>query len=276
MIVKVYGSRGSLPTTREKASRYGSNTTCIAIETPTQSIILDAGGGLAQIDRITKLFAQSDKSFDILLSHLHIDHIIGLTIFSKVWVSSPDNLLRIYTANRDDRPLKEQVFGAFVPPYWPLAMETIAHIECVEVFDSVSFKLGHLTITPFYASHPNKTTSFHVTDGKKTVVHLLDNEVELMGEKQYETLVNYCKNADVVVFDAAYTNDEYEVKRGWGHSTVAHGVKLANICNCERMLFSHFSPGYSDQQLDALIAYLIPHGYGNRFMLCNDGLEIEI
>ena len=279
MKLKVYGCRGSVPMSRSLRSRYGGNTSCISLESEGETILFDAGSGILRMEGDMKeLYPNYPKDLPfrptILLSHLHLDHIIGLAAFQAAY--NPDAGTRIFTCNRGGGSLVSQVLGAFVPPYWPLSMETIAHIECIEVFDNIPFKIGHLVVTPFYASHPNKTTSFQVTDGKRTVVHLLDNEVELMDEQQYATLVSYCKNADVVVFDSAYTAEEYESKRGWGHSTVEHGVKLANICGCERMLFSHFSPGYSDQELDALIAYLIPHGYGSRFMLCNDGLEIEI
>jgi len=263
-----------LSTTRDPASKYGSNTSCIALETKEQSIILDAGSGIAQMDRITKLFSRNNKPFDILLSHLHFDHLIGLTVFSNVWANSPDSAVRIYTLNRDERPLKEQIFGLFVPPYWPVSMVQLANVECIAVEANVSFKLGSFTITPFNAAHPDKTSSFHITNGSLTIVYLLDSETPLLNPKGWDELVSYCKDADLVIFDAAYSVIDYPDKKGWGHSTIEDGYKLAKASNCKKMLFTHFGFEYSDQELE--IFEHQANQWGDTFIFARDGMEIGL
>jgi len=272
MVVKVYGCRGSLPTAREVPSKYGSNTSCITIEVGGQTVILDAGSGIAQLDRLTKIFAPKDKPFDILLSHLHLDHIIGLSVFSIIWKSGDTSLVRIYTVNRDDRPLKEQIFGVFVPPYWPLPMVKFANAECIPVKEDIPFQLGCLTVTPFAAAHPDKTTSFHITNGKTTVVYLLDNETPMLSEDGYKALVNYCKNADLIIFDAAYSVMDYPDKKGWGHSTIEDGFKLAKDSGCKKMLFTHYGFEYSDQELE--IFECQAKAEGDEFIFARDGMEL--
>ena len=285
MKLRVYGCRGSVPMSLSLFSRYGGNTSCILLESTSENgqaggmIIFDAGSGLLRLEhdlRLNNPNYPKNLPFkpNILLSHLHLDHIIGLAAFTPSF--SKDAGMRVFTCSRDERPLKSQLLGAFAPPYWPIAMEEHSPIECVEIFDSVTFSLGEFTITPFDAQHPNGTQSFHVTDGKKTIVHLLDNELSYMDKKSYKKLVEYCRNVDLVIFDAAYIPQDYEAKKGYGHSTIEHGIELANDSCCERMLFSHFSPEYSDSQLDDLISYLIPHGYNSRFILSRDGLELQI
>ncbi|MCL2189600.1 MAG: MBL fold metallo-hydrolase [Defluviitaleaceae bacterium] len=271
MKVRVYGCRGSLPTTRDPASRYGSNTSCIALEVPGQTIILDAGSGIAQMDRFTKLFARDGAPFDILLSHLHIDHLIGLTVFSKVWLNSPDELVRIYTLDRDDRPLKEQIFGLFTPPYWPVSMVQFANAECIAVQTGVPFALGGFTVTPFGAAHPDKTASFHITDGSKVIVYLLDSETPALSPQGWEELVGYCENADLVVFDAAYSVIDYPDKKGWGHSTIEDGFKLAEASGCKKMMFTHFGFEYSDQELEIFEFQVAAQG--DVFFFARDGFE---
>ena len=274
MNVKIYGCRGSLPTTREIASKYGSNTSCMTVETPEQTVIIDAGSGIAQMDRLTKIFSRKENPYDILLSHLHLDHIIGLTVFSKIWMNSPDELVKIYTLDRDERPLKEQIFGTFVPPYWPVSMVNFANADCIAVHDKVPFQIGTLTVTPFTAAHPDKTISFHVTDGNKTVVHLLDNETPALLLEDWDLLVGYCKNADLVVFDSAYSVIDYPGKKGWGHSTIEDGYKLAKDSNCKRMMFTHFGFEYSDQELEILESQARSHG--DTFIFARDGMEINL
>jgi len=273
MILKVYGCRGSLPTTRDIASKYGSNTSCITLETPEQTIILDAGSGMAQMDRITKLFVRREKPFDILLSHLHLDHLIGLTVFSKMWTNSPDNLLRIYTPSRGDAPLKEQIFGPFVPPYWPVPMVQFANAECIAIEEGVPFKLGGFTITPFGAAHPDKTVSFHITNSDLTIVYLLDSETPMLSEEGWEALVEYCRNADLVIFDAAYSVIDYPDKKGWGHSTIEHGFMLAEASGCKKMMFTHFGFEYSDQELEIFESQA--KAQGDTFFFARDGMEMK-
>ena len=274
MRVKVHGCRGSLPTTRDPASRFGSNTTCIALETKEQSIILDAGSGIAQMDRLTKLFARKEKAFDILLSHLHIDHLLGLTVFSKVWMNSPDDLVRIYTLNRDERPLKEQIFGVFKPPYWPISMVKFANVECVAVEEDVPFQLGRFTITPFGAAHPDKTISFHITDGDVTVVYLLDSETPALSQEGWEALVKYCTGADLVIFDSAYSVIDYPDRKGWGHSTIEDGFKLAESSGCKKMMFTHFGFEYGDQELEIFESQA--NAQGEMYFFARDGMEFSI
>ena len=288
MKLKIYGCKGSAPVSPGLHSRYGGNTSCMTIESNVKNdkidekndiLIFDAGSGLLLMEsELRKNNEHYPKNLpfrpSILLSHLHFDHIIGLTMFEFTY--DPDAKMRIFTRSRDNRPLKSQVLGAFSPPYWPVPIENISSLEFVETFDDIPFTIGVFTIIPFRAQHPDKTQSFLVTDGVKTIVHLLDSEIANMDVGRYDKLVKYCSNADLVVFDASYLPQDYDSKKGWGHSTVEHGIRLADKCNCEKMLFAHFSHKYDDMQLDSMISYLTPHGYGKRFLLANDGLEIQL
>jgi len=250
------------------SSRYGGNTSCMTVSSKGSQIIIDAGSGLNMLEREH----QHDNNHNILISHLHMDHIIGLGTFAPVW--KPDSETRIYTCSRDSRPLNEQVFGMFKPPYWPSCLATISGAECIPIASRSSFTIGCFTVTPFTASHPDKTLSFHITDGKKNFVHLLDSEVYDMSQVLYEEMFSFCQNADMVVFDAAYSSDDYpRFFKGWGHSTVEQGVKFAKACKPKRMLFAHFGQQYTDYQLDSWSQ----HFEGDtEFILARDGIEIQI
>ena len=272
MRVKVYGCRGSVPTSRSPASKYGGNTTCMSLESRGHSLIIDAGSGLAQLDRLTKIFARTDDPIDILIGHLHLDHLVGLSVFGPVW--DPKDFVRVFTCSRDERPLKEQIFSVFKPPYWPVSMVDAANAECTAIVNGQPFDVGSFTVTPFAAGHPDETASFYVTDGRKTVVHLLDSEVSLLDGESYKELVDYCKGADLVVFDAAYSPIDYPEKVGWGHSTIEDGRKLAVASGCSKIMFSHFSFEYSDQELEVLESRA--KSWGDQYFFARDGMEFEL
>jgi len=209
-----------------------------------ESIIIDAGSGLMLLEAEMK-----DKPRNILISHLHLDHIIGLGIYSPLWQPKCD--VRVYTCSRDERPLKEQVFGCFTPPYWPSSLAEVSDAICVPVESGVPFNIEHFTITPIMANHADKTLSFHITDGEKSVAHLLDNEFVGMEKRMYQELLDICTGADLVIFDSAYSTADYPSMKGRGHSTVEQGVKFAQECKPKRMMFAHYCWHYDDAEIDS-------------------------
>jgi ribonuclease BN (tRNA processing enzyme) len=216
--------------------------------------------------------ADMPASLPILLSHLHLDHTIGLTMFAPVF--KKDGGVCIYTCSRDDRPLKEQVFGAFVPPYWPIPMDKYTQAEVAEIEEEKTFSIGVFSITPFRANHPDITLAFRITDGVKTMVYLLDNELPLMSEEMYNATLAYCNGVDLVIFDAAYLKEEYPAKVHWGHSTAQDGIKLALESGCKRMVFTHYSHKQSDITISGLEKSLELDE--TRFLFARDGMEIAL
>ncbi|MCL2854426.1 MAG: MBL fold metallo-hydrolase [Defluviitaleaceae bacterium] len=250
----------------------------MTVESKGKTLIIDAGSGLVIWEQeMKKCFPNYPKDLPnppkILLSHLHLDHIVGLGIFAPSWEKGLG--MTIYTNSRDDRPLVEQVFGVFKPPYWPRDLAKLTGASCVELKCGKPIQIDHFTVTPFIANHPDKTMSFHITDGEKTVVHLLDSETEGLCEKMYDNLIKYCMNADLIVFDAAYSGEDYPKHVGWGHSTVEHGVDLAIKTNPRAMVFAHLSQTYTDDQLDAWGKHFTkaPNTY---FVLAKDNAELEL
>ena len=270
MKVCVYGSRGSIPFSTH-VSKFGGNTSCMTIESAGEELVIDAGSGLFAYSeklRIKNKGRHGEPPVHILLSHLHIDHIIGFGTFAPAWKGRK---IKVYTLNRDARPLMEQVFGIFKPPYWPSSMLKLNNIEVIEIFPNVPFNIGVFTVIPFSAIHPDDTVSFYMTDGKKRMVHMLDSEPE---SDNIDCVIgrDYLVNSDLVVYDASYAPDEYPKFAGWGHSTVKHGVALQKKWNVKLMMFSHFAQHYNDDDLESLKTYFD----SDRFILAHDGLEFDI
>ena len=275
MKLKIYGCRGSIPSYRKSGVQFGGNTSCISVSSDGYSIILDAGSGLVNYCRDIKAYGEKMQwPQDILLSHLHIDHIIGLSAFSPAF--DADRGIRVFTVPRGETSLSSQIFGIFKPPYWPLDLEKVLHSECIPIQEDTPFSAGPLTITPFAANHGDQTTSFHISDGEKSLIYLLDNEIPTMDAEAYQKLVSYCKGADMVIFDASYSPEDYPPHKGWGHSTVPDGIKLRRDSDCKRMLFAHFAQKYTDEELLGWHRYYEGDFDANCYLLASDGMEVTL
>jgi len=276
MELKVYGCRGS-NAVHHISSKFGGNASCIAVWSDDDYVILDAGSGLIVLEsELRKKYASypiMPKPLNIILSHLHLDHISGLPTLESVWTS--ESYVNIFTPSRDERPLVEQVFGVFSPPYWPAPIAEITSAKCTEIRLGKPFQIGRFTVTAMNSSHPNSTASYRITDGKKTLVHLLDGETSTMDAVSYSALVEFCRDADMVVFDAAYSPEDYPSKVGYGHSTVLDGMNLADKCNCKQMLFCHFSFHYEDAEMDRWHGFLKDTA-NTKFIMAYDGLKIPV
>ena len=270
MKLRIFGSRGSAVFSRNTS--YGGNTTCMVLESKDNMIVLDAGSGLMGVDMdLRERYPGYPNSLPfeatVLISHLHLDHVIGLPWFAPFF--SPKVKSKIYTYDRGGGALRDQIFGSFVPPYWPVSMAAISSVECLPI--DGPFETNGFTVTPFVANHPDKTASFHITDGKKTLVYLLDNEMQ-PGYDRTE-IIERCRNADLVVFDAAYLIEDYPGKIGWGHATVEDGIQLAEASGLKRMVFSHYAQEYPDHKLNLLNERVPDDG---RFIFAREGMTIEL
>jgi len=271
MKLKIYGCRGSMPLSHNFDKRFGGNTSCIKLMAGDYSLVLDAGSGLVNLGHDIYVHNAPKGPQDVLISHLHMDHIIGLSVFSPGL--DAERGLRIYTVSRDgNKSLASQVLDPFSPPYWPVPMQDAIFAEFIEITEDAPFAAGPLMVTPFAASHPDKTTSFFITDGKKSLVYLLDSEVSIMGDADYAQLVDYCRSADLVIFDAAYSPEDYHRFKGWGHSTVLDGVRLRKDSNCKRMMFCHFAQKYSDEEILSWSQYFD----GDHYIFAADEMEVTL
>ena len=272
MKIKIYGSRGTIAYFNRLNPRRGGNTSCVRIDTGGRVIVLDCGTGIAQLyfDALKHTSGAAGLCLDILLGHLHLDHIIGLTAFPPIYNKS--NNIRIFTKSRNEQTLASQIFGVFKPPYWPVDLAAMNRAELIEINDADAFMLNEsIKVTPFESEHSDGTTAFRI-EGEKTAIYLLDYEFGRNAEKDNK-LIGYCKNADVIIFDCSYLPEDYPSKRGWGHSTLESGMVLAELSNCKRMIFSHFSYEYSDESIRSLAKRVRNN---KQYYLAFDGMELQI
>lgn len=255
MKLTFFGVRGSTPCAAPSLQRYGGNTSCVVAEVDEAAdpIIFDLGTGM-------RPFGQSiigDKPFsgDVLLSHLHWDHVQGLPFFGPI--DRPGARLNIYGPTQDLGSLKDVFGGMMGPPYFPIRPEDLrGRIEFQDLADD-DFMLGKVRVRSRWLRHAGPTLGFRIEHQGLTVAYLSDHGPGMHPEDADDyvprRVLELCDGVDVLIHDSQYTNEEYERRRHWGHSTVNYAVHVASEAGVKRLVTFHHDPSHTDEEVDLLL-----------------------
>jgi phosphoribosyl 1,2-cyclic phosphodiesterase len=252
MIIRCWGSRGSIPVSGKKYLHYGGNTTCLEIRTNDNKILMvDAGSGIREAGNA--LMAEGHHDITLLLTHAHWDHVMGFPFFKPIY--SPKTNLNIWGCPFAQTSIKEILQRIMAAPNFPLKFEYIrAKISYEEnCFDS--YRLGSMVITPIALSHPNKGTGYKFEENGKTFVFLTDNELGFRhdGGLDFQDYLEFSKGADILFHDAEYQEEEYRRTRGWGHSFYKDVLKLALDAGVKKLGLFHHNQERVDDQVDDIV-----------------------
>jgi phosphoribosyl 1,2-cyclic phosphodiesterase len=239
----IHGTRGSAPNANEKFLRYGGNTTCFEISTKNQQIFYDAGTGFISAELLRKT-----KDIFIFFSHFHHDHIQGLPYNSSLFQQGKDIVITSALANQ--REVLETLQRYFSGSYFPVDIfDTLKHLS-VQSFEKTLKKIRDEVIIDFISlNHPGGAVAYKFSAKNKKIVILLDNEFY---DQQESQLISFCKDADLVVWDATFTEEELCSKRGWGHSSVEKANEFTVKANIQKTILCHHAPNRSDAEIDLL------------------------
>lgn len=238
MKLSVLGVRGSMPVADGRFLEYGGNTSCICLECGEDLVCFDAGSGLAGLaGRLAGV-----RRLDILVSHVHLDHIIGLVDLGAL--RGPE--VRLYGGAQEGSCFREQLETVIGPPYWPVGLKDFSRlVQVCEIAREEDFLLENgLRVSTLEGNHPGGSTLYRVELGEKRVTYALDCE---MSESLFPRLRDFASGSSLLIWDASFT--QADKCSGWGHSTWQEGLALGRAAGAERVLMTHYSRGYSDDFL---------------------------
>ncbi len=253
--LKFWGVRGSIATPQPDNLGFGGNTTCLEVRLPDNEIvIIDGGTGLRYLGlALMQEFANQRLSLRILMTHFHWDHIQGIPFFAPLYV--PGNEVAFYSEHSEER-LRETLEGQMSSPYFPVRFE---HMAARRRFVQLSpdLHIGDATIRAFPMNHPQGASGYRIERDGAVIVHASDLE---HGDAKFEKiLLDHAQNANVLIYDAQYTPEEYESKQGWGHSTWVEAVRIAREAKVKKLVLFHHDPGHDDRFMEALVEQARKH-----------------
>lgn len=279
MRLKIWGCRGSLATPGRETLTTGGNTTCVEMSANGTRVIFDAGTGLRTLGR--ELAAEGSHSIHICLTHLHLDHIEGLGFFAPFY--DPQSEVCVWGPPSSARTLKERISRYLSSPLFPIEVSDLPAKVSFRDVPPEPFEIGGLRILGHPVSHPGTTLGYRVEADGHSVAFIPDHEPAL-GLRLEELTSDWISGfpvadrADLLLHDAQYTEDEYDERIGWGHSSVAHSVSFASLTGAERLLLFHHDPAHTDDDLELHRdrARELWRGNGTPPELALEGLEIEL
>ncbi len=258
MRVKLWGTRGSLPTPGPDTSRFGGNTSCVEVRADDGSVlVLDAGTGIRNLGRTIPGTA---RRVDLLISHLHMDHIQGMGFFAPFYV--PGLEVHIWGPASPLETLRARLGRYMSPPLFPVRLRDLPCNLTVHEVPSGTMTIGPFTVEASLVCHPGPTVGFRIREGGRTLAYLPDHEPALgvrgpLLAQGWTSGASLAADADLLIHDAQYTEAQYDERVGWGHTTFERAVEFAGLSRARRLVLFHHDPDHDDATLASLVSSLV-------------------
>ena len=240
MKVKLWGTRGSIPSPGEDTVRYGGNTSCVGVT-------LSDGSLLALDDEPRRLH--------ILLTHLHLDHIQGLVFFAPAF--RPQTELVIWGPASPEASLRDRIARYISAPLSPVEVRELPCDVSFRHCPEAEWEIGPARIRAASVTHRGPTLGYRIDDAGSSLAYIPDHEPALgadLGALPEEWISGFelARDATLLIHDGQYCDEEYPDHLGWGHSALGDTLRFAHRTGAERTVLFHHDPTHSDERLDQL------------------------
>lgn len=277
MRVRYWGTRGSLATPGTATAAYGGNTSCVeVIGDDGTTLVLDAGTGIRPL---SAALPASLPRVDILLTHLHMDHIQGLGFFGPLY--RPGMEVHVWGPASPSLSLRERLMRYLSPPLFPVRLRDLPCELHMHEVPCPPFEIGPFRIRVQRVCHPGPTVGYRIEEGRASLAYIPDHEPAL-GAREFPIAPEWTSGAelaasvDLLIHDAQYLDAEYPGHVGWGHSALSHALALAAQAGVKVLAPFHYDPGHDDELLDRAFASPGPAELGERLVPAREGAEAVV
>ncbi|HUF89280.1 MAG TPA: MBL fold metallo-hydrolase [Gemmatimonadota bacterium] len=259
--VTPWGTRGSLSAPGPETARYGGNTSCVEVRADDGTLlVLDAGTGIRRLGvslEDSPRMEDPPSRVDVLLTHLHMDHIQGLGFFGPLY--DPDVEIHVWGPTSFTRPLRNRLTRYLSPPLFPVHLRSLPCRLFLHEVPRETLEVGPFRVRSAFVCHPGPTVGYRIESPDGIVAYLPDHEpalgvVDFPGDPAWTSGYALVAGADLLIHDAQYTDIEYATHVGWGHSAVSHVVAFAEMAGVKHVVLFHHDPVRSDEELDEIVA----------------------
>jgi phosphoribosyl 1,2-cyclic phosphodiesterase/CheY-like chemotaxis protein len=289
--MKFWGVRGSIASPGPDTVFYGGNTSCVEVRADGEIIVLDAGTGIRPLGlSLAQEFNGHPLNLTLLLTHTHWDHIQGFPFFLPAY--DPKNTVRILGYEGARQGLAATLGTQMESPYFPVGIRELPGNITIEELRDMEFTVGKVRVQAMFVNHPGICVGYRLNTSGGSVVFIPDNEpfhrmhskagaadakAIAFAEQQDEKLIEFIRNADVLIIDSQYDCAEYELHAGWGHACVDDVAALATRAGVKQLFLFHHDPTHNDERVSRMLAHARQIvGSGTHVEAAREGLEVVL
>jgi phosphoribosyl 1,2-cyclic phosphodiesterase len=281
MRVKLWGVRGSIPVPGAAAAGFGGNTSCVQVTTNAGTVvILDAGSGIRELGQA---LVGRHRRIDVLLTHLHLDHILGLLFFAPFF--DPGAEVTVWGPPAAGRGLRERLARYISNPLSPIDIRELPAKVTFRDAMPTPWRVGDVHVEAALVAHRGPTLGYRLEADGAALCYLPDHEPGLgqnlaTSRPRWISGHGLARSASLMIHDCQYTDDEYRGHRGWGHSSVSDALAFASRCEPRQLQLFHHDPAHDDAQLESIGITASQHleqlGCNTRIAMAKEGRVITL
>ena len=180
-----------------------------------------------------------------------------MAIMTEAWDrvdNDPEIRVDVWGPVAQSQPLQERLNRYLSPPLFPVRVRDLANVAFHDVAPG-TFHFDGVEVTADLVSHPGPTLGYRLDEGGRVLTYLPDHEPALgahdfPNDSGWTSGYALAKGADVLIHDSQYTDEEYAMKVGWGHSTFEHVLAFAELVRARHLVTFHHDPSHTDTMLD--------------------------
>jgi phosphoribosyl 1,2-cyclic phosphodiesterase len=237
-------------------------------------LIFDGGTGLRELG--VSLLRHMPLEANLFFTHSHWDHIQGFPFFVPAFVKG--NRFNIYGAIAPNgSTIEQRLNDQMLHPNFPVPLQIMgADLKFHDIEIGETVKIGDVVVENALLNHPGESVGYRVSCQGKVAAYITDTEH--FPDRLDENVLMLARDADVMIYDATYTDNEYNdpksSKVGWGHSTWQEGVKIAQAANVKTLVIFHHDPAHDDDFMDQVAAdtkAVFPHS-----VVAREGMALDL
>lgn len=277
MRVTFWGTRGSIASAGAATQGYGGNTACVqVVGRDGTCLILDAGTGIRELG---PQLPADVRRIDILLSHLHMDHIQGLGFFEPLFRDGVE--AHVWGPPSATQDLRARLSRYLSPPLFPIRLRDLAVGLQLHNAPDEPTRIGGLEVTAEAVIHPGPTVGYRIRENGTSMAYLPDHEPALgvaafPGRPAWTSGHDLAAGVDLLIHDTQYFPEERASRVGWGHSSTLEAAAFAALVGARRLACFHHDPSHDDARLDALVAEVAAAAPGIEVLGAREGLSLDV
>ena len=216
---------------------------------------------------------------DILLSHLHADHIQGLGFFAPLFQAGRE--VHIWGPRSATMDLRSRLARYLSAPLFPVHLRELPSRLTLHDVPLSGFEIGGIRVMASLILHPGTTLAYRLVEQGEALVYMSDHEpalgtADLPESADWTSGMALASEADLLIHDSQYSDEEYGEHVGWGHSSIAHTIAFAERAAVRRLVTFHHDPSHSDSDLEKMHSLASKQRLPFELVPGVEGLSIEV